>query len=106
MAASTISRHAIPAKDVLERYESYESIDLSNLKNALKRNIAHYEIPHELPRMNRNTRVLPPRELVMCSGTIVVVPRNLLHQWQSEIRKHVVRGGLKILVVDTVPKRS
>ena len=42
----------------------------------------------------------------MCSGTIIVVPRNLLHQWQSEIRKHVLKGGLKILVVDSVPKRG
>lgn len=106
MAASTIGRYAIPAKDALEQYEAYDNIDLSNLKEALKRNIAYYEIPPDLPRMNRNTKIPPSRQLVMCSGTIIVVPRNLLHQWQSEVRKHVVQGSLKILVVDTVSKRS
>ncbi|KAJ4297900.1 hypothetical protein N0V90_005799 [Kalmusia sp. IMI 367209] len=106
MAASTLGRHALPAKDLLERYEAYEDLDLRNLKDALERNTAYYEIPPDLPRMNRNTYIPPPRQLVMCAGTIVVVPRNLLHQWQSEIRKHVTKDALKILIVDTIPKRS
>jgi hypothetical protein len=106
MAASIIGRHAIPAKDALEREEKYDNIDLSRLKDVLKRNAAHYEVPPDLPRMNRTTKIPQPRQLVMCSGTIIVVPRNLLHQWQSEIRKHLVKGSLKVLVVDTIPKRS
>ncbi|KAF2689065.1 hypothetical protein K458DRAFT_413377 [Lentithecium fluviatile CBS 122367] len=106
MAASIMGRHAIPAKDALERYEKYEDIDLSRLKHVLAQNIAYYEIPPDLPRMNRNTRIPPPQQLVTCSGTIVVVPRNLLHQWQSEIRKHLVKGSLKVLVVDTPTKRG
>ncbi|KAF1951038.1 hypothetical protein CC80DRAFT_425642 [Byssothecium circinans] len=106
MAASIISRYAIPAKDALERREADEEVELNNHKEALRRNIAHYEIPPDLPRMNRSTRIPPPRQLVTCSGTIIVVPRNLLHQWQSEIRKHVALGSLRILVVDTAPKRG
>jgi SNF2 family DNA or RNA helicase len=42
----------------------------------------------------------------MCASTIVVVPKNLLHQWQSEIRKHVAKGALKVLVMDTEPRRG
>ncbi|KAF2639420.1 hypothetical protein P280DRAFT_61208 [Massarina eburnea CBS 473.64] len=106
MTASIISRYAIPAKDALERREAEEEVDLSSHRDALKRNIAYYEIPPDLPRMNRNTTIPPPRQLVTCSGTIIVVPRNLLHQWQSEIRKHVTNGSLRILVVDTAPKRG
>jgi hypothetical protein len=106
MAASIIGRYSIPAKVVLERYEKYEDIDLGKLKVALRQNLGYYEVPPDVPRINRNTKIPPPRQLALCSGTIVVVPRNLLHQWQSEIRKHVVNGSLKVLVVDTVPKRG
>jgi SNF2 family DNA or RNA helicase len=106
MAASILGRNAIPAQALLEQYEKYEGIELSKLKHVLERNMPHYEIPGETPRMNRNTAVPPPRPLVMCQGTIVVVPRNLLHQWQAEIRKHVHKGSLKILVMDTISKRA
>ncbi|KAF1851943.1 uncharacterized protein K460DRAFT_413433 [Cucurbitaria berberidis CBS 394.84] len=106
MAASIIGRHSIPAKAFLEQSEANGDIDLTSLKGALDRNIPFYEIPPEMSRMNRTTRIAPPRQLVICSGTIIVVPRNLLHQWQSEIGKHVLKGGLKILVVDSVPKRG
>jgi hypothetical protein len=106
MAASIIGRHSIPARALIEQSELHDDANYSHLKNALNRNIPFYEIPSELPRLNRNTRIPPPRQLVICSGTIIVVPRNLLHQWQSEIQKHVLEGGLNILVVDSVSKRS
>lgn len=106
MAAATIGRFSIPARNLVEQHERTYDADYSNLKDALNGNLPFYEIPPDLPRMNRNTRVPPPRQLVLCSGTIIVVPRNLLHQWQSEIRKHVLEGGLNILVVDSVPKRG
>jgi hypothetical protein len=106
MAASVIARHSVPARVLIEQSEMNDDANYSFMKDALDRNIAFYEIPFELPRMNRNTKIPPPRQLIMCSGTIIVVPRNLLHQWQSEIRKHVVQGGLKILVVDSVSKRG
>jgi SNF2 family DNA or RNA helicase len=79
---------------------------MTRFMEALDRDIPFYEIPPDLPRMNRNTRIPLPRQLVLSSATIIIVPRNLLHQWQSEIQKHVLQGGLKILVVDSVPKRS
>lgn len=106
MAASTLGRYAIPAVVEVERFEAYDDSDLSNLRSALERNAPYYEIPPDLPRMNRNTIIPPPRQLALCSGTIVVVPRNLLHQWQAEIRKHLVKGALRILIVDTIPKRA
>jgi hypothetical protein len=105
MAASIIGRKAVPGKAYLEQLEAAEGIDLGKLKRLLSQNRPYYEIPAEVARFNRNTTVPPPRQLVMCGGTIIVVPRNLLHQWQSEIRKHVVKDGLKILVMDTKPKR-
>ena len=106
MTASVIGRYAIPAKVEVERWETFGDIDLNDVKRLLKQNAPYYEIPPIIPRMNRNTIVPPPRQLVMCAGTIVVVPRNLLHQWQSEIRKHLTADALKILIVDTAPKRA
>ncbi|KAL7773702.1 hypothetical protein CFE70_003669 [Pyrenophora teres f. teres 0-1] len=106
MAASIMGRYSIPAKAFLEESEGNGVGDLTNLKDTLERNMPFYEIPPDIPRMNRNTRIPPPRQLVLSSATIIVVPRNLLHQWQSEIHKHVLRGGLKVLVVDSVPKRG
>jgi hypothetical protein len=105
MAASTIGRYAVPAKAEVERFEAYDGSDLSPMRTVLERNAPYYEIPPEVPRMNRNTIVPPPRQLALCSGTIVVVPRNLLHQWQAEIGKHLKKDALKILIVDTATKR-
>ncbi|KAH7392684.1 SNF2 family N-terminal domain-containing protein [Pyrenochaeta sp. MPI-SDFR-AT-0127] len=106
MAASILGRRSIPAKIFLEQSEANGDNDFTCMKDALERNIPFYEVPPDPPRMNRATRIPPPRQLVICHGTIIVVPRNLLHQWQSEIKKHVLKGGLKILVVDSIPKRG
>jgi hypothetical protein len=106
MAASVLGRKSIPAKAQLEWKGQDEDIDVSIFKEVLDRNVAFYEIPPDLPRINRNTRIPTSRQVVLSSATIVVVPRNLLHQWQSEIQKHVLHGGLKVLVMDSVPKRG
>jgi SNF2 family DNA or RNA helicase len=106
MAASIIGRHSVPAKALIEQSEMTNDNNYASLKDALDRNISFYDIPHELLRPNRSTKIPPPRQLVICPGTIIVVPRNLLHQWQSEIRKHVLPGSLKILVVDSLPTRG
>ncbi|KAF2740925.1 hypothetical protein EJ04DRAFT_481143 [Polyplosphaeria fusca] len=106
IAAEAIGRHSLPGRAQLERIEKDENIDLSGCKRLLEQHLPYYDIPYELPRMNRTTKIPPPRRLVMCSATIIVVPRNLLQQWQTEIRKHLLKDSLKILVLDTIPKRT
>jgi hypothetical protein len=106
MAATVPGRHAIPGKVCLEEMAELADVNLLRLQTVLDSNVPFYEIPPELPRMNRTTRIPAARQYVMCSATILVVPKNLLHQWQSEIRKHLLPHALKILVVDTIAKRS
>jgi SNF2 family DNA or RNA helicase len=105
MAISASARHSISAKTLLEQFEMANDVDYTCLKDVLDRNLPFYEIPHVPTRLNRTTEIHPPRQIVLCGGTIIVVPKNLLHQWQSEICKHVLPGALKVLVIDTTPSR-
>ena len=84
----------------------YTYVYISHLQDVIDENIPFYDITTEIPRMNRTTKIPPPHQYAMCAGTILVVPKNLLHQWQSEIRKHLLPDALKILVVDTMSRRS
>jgi hypothetical protein len=63
----------------------------------------YYEIPYHMRRSNRkNSLVPPPRRLRLCSTSIIVVPRNLLRQWQAELNKHadISPSGLRVLVLE------
>ena len=40
------------------------------------------------------------RTIKLCSATLVIVPPNLLVQWQYEISKHAEDGALDVLVID------
>ena len=106
MTASVPGRHAIPGKVCLEEIAEHTDVNLPLLKAILDVNTPFYQIPSEVSRMNRTARTPPARQFVMCSGTILVVPKNLLHQWQSEIRKHLLPQALKVLVVGTVSKSN
>lgn len=100
MAAAATGRHSVPWKAAMARHEEETGEELTECIKALTYNPPRYEIPAEPVRFNRKTALPAPRKMTMCSGTIVVVPRNLLHQWQSELEKHVEEGHLKVLVMD------
>ncbi|OCL06148.1 hypothetical protein AOQ84DRAFT_390389 [Glonium stellatum] len=101
MAAATITRNAIPWQAYFKRYEEETGYCMERCKAELKKAVPRYFIPIELSRSSRTAIRGPPQKLIMCSGTIVVVPRNLLHQWQSEIKKHTEEGSLNVLVMDS-----
>lgn len=100
MAVSAVNRKSIPWKVEFDRVKQASGEDMSGCAAILEQNLPFYEIPIEPSRWNRKTTLPPPRRLMLASTTLIVVPRNLCSQWQSELRKHVYDGTLKILVME------
>ncbi|KAF7546629.1 hypothetical protein G7Z17_g8297 [Cylindrodendrum hubeiense] len=107
MAASCATRNAVPWKPYFDLYKEQLGEEFSYCIKALERNAGYYFLPAPTPTRvgRRQDRVAPPpKKMYLSSGSIVVVPNNLLAQWKQEIRKHT--DGLEVLVVtkdDDVP---
>jgi hypothetical protein len=104
MAAAAAGRSAVPIKFHFDYFYSKAELDLSRFVAAVDEQWPSYEIPYTPRRSVRKSSALPPpRSLRMCSATIVVVPRNLLHQWKAELHKHVSSDeiDLRILILET-----
>jgi hypothetical protein len=103
MAAATANRAAVSLKAHFRWVPRFQEVDMNKIARIIDEERAGYEIPY-LPRRSarRNAVLPPPRQLALCSATIIVVPRNLLHQWQAEIRKHVAddEDGLRVLIME------
>ncbi|KAI9717060.1 MAG: hypothetical protein M1812_004995 [Candelaria pacifica] len=95
MCASAIGRHSLPWRSY------YEHSGNSQCLREMQQNVGTYEIPGPVPRSLRPaSTVAEPRKIRLCTGTLIIVPNNLLVQWRSEIVKHTEEESLKILVVD------
>lgn len=99
MAAAATARHHIPWRSRLEDIERITGDEMSRCGQELEKNIPFYDIPHVPSRFNRRTTLPPPQRIHLCTGTIIVVPGNLVHQWQSELQKHVIKGALRVLIM-------
>lgn len=101
MAAATISKTQIPWRTEFEEFREKTDQDLSSCMHALQDPPCYeiYAAPSE--RGTRRSWQLRPSEKFVCySGTLVVVPKNLIMQWRSEIEKHVLEGFLKVFYMD------
>ena len=49
---------------------------------------------------NRNGKRRTEKSVRLCSTNLIIVPPNLLVQWQHEIKKHTEEGALDVLVLD------
>ncbi|KAI1760503.1 SNF2 family N-terminal domain-containing protein [Hypoxylon sp. FL1150] len=100
MAAATVNRHSVPWKLHLYANDKYE---YKNCERALtaKENQAYYEVsePVDQPRKTRRSidRPAEVKTVYPSSLTLVVVPNNLVRQWEDEMKKHTT--GLKLLVM-------
>lgn len=97
MAAATISRSGTPWKSRFAE-EAAKGDEYERCLEVIKQNPGHYYLPAPAPRRETRNPITPtPRKVLLTTATIVVVPSNLVRQWELEIRKHTV--GLKVFVV-------
>lgn len=99
MAISAVNRHSAPWPSFFERHEELTGEHMGHCIDLMQQNAPSYEIPIEPIRWNRKTTVPAPKKVTLAATTLVVVPRNLLSQWKSELEKHT-SGILKTLVMD------
>ncbi|PGH36856.1 nicotinamide riboside kinase [[Emmonsia] crescens] len=98
MAAATIGRFSLPWKSYFERLEA-SGMHFEKCVSACESNRGSYAIsrpPHRYKSRESAPKVAVTK-LRLCSGTLIVVPSNLVDHWLSEIDKHT--KGLKVLVL-------
>ncbi|KAM0341323.1 hypothetical protein ACHAPU_010066 [Fusarium lateritium] len=104
MAASCATRNAVPWKLYFDLYQAQSGEEYNRCVEALRRNPGYYFLPPPEPRRVARRCIqpieLPRKRLYLSNGSIVVVPTNLLAQWQQEIRKHTDTLEVFVLAKD------
>ncbi|PYI06414.1 hypothetical protein BO78DRAFT_397143 [Aspergillus sclerotiicarbonarius CBS 121057] len=100
MAAATAGRFSLPWKthfDALRHCGAF----YDRCVRACERNRGAYTITPPLVRNKGRSSAAfprpPPQRVRLCSGTLIIVPPNLVNHWQNEISTHT--EGLKVLVL-------
>ncbi|TGJ84094.1 hypothetical protein E0Z10_g4669 [Xylaria hypoxylon] len=110
MAAAAANKHSIAWKPYFEACTAQLGYEYHNCVRALTRpeNRALYKVRNALVEPRRSNRiaprVVPSKKVLLSHLTLVIVPSNLVKQWQDEINKHTT--GLNILVLvnkDPIP---
>lgn len=101
MAAAAAERHSQPWRTFFRKLRQHENRHYERCLRACEAHRGSYEIPpHQTRYQGRHSQsyARPPAKRVrLCSGTIVIVPNNLLDHWQREIKTHT--EGLNVLVM-------
>ena len=101
MAAAAVGRARIPWVPYFQGL-SWEGEHFGQCVEALKENACPYIIPGPPPRRSRRPSVILKGETIrLCSATLIVVPANLISQWQAEIAAHLEQGSLSVLIIDS-----
>ncbi|ORY57522.1 P-loop containing nucleoside triphosphate hydrolase protein [Pseudomassariella vexata] len=97
MAAAAVNRHSYPWKLWADRIPENCIGPLES-----RENIAFYEVRNPLVEARKGSRVKtkpqPARKVHLSSTTLIIVPPNLVQQWQHEIKKHTT--GLKVITIE------
>ncbi|KAK5136828.1 hypothetical protein LTR08_001750 [Meristemomyces frigidus] len=108
MATSAVYRKSLPWKVELDRIRHANGNEMKDcvdrLVDRLEQSPPSYCIPVKPQRWNRKTVQPPPKKVTLACTTLIIVPRNLLRQWQSEIEKHVESEMLSILVMEDLKR--
>ncbi|KAH8204791.1 hypothetical protein TruAng_000980 [Truncatella angustata] len=102
MAAATINKYSFPWKAFLATTPSEPGEFIKGCVRALQssKNRAYYELRNALIETRKGGRTEAPRpsaKIYLSSTSIIIVPNNLVTQWQQEIAKHT--SGLKVLTM-------
>ncbi|KAE8162519.1 P-loop containing nucleoside triphosphate hydrolase protein [Aspergillus tamarii] len=108
MAAATAGRLSLPWKSHFD-FMRCTGAFFGKCIEACKKHRGVYTIPPPPARYGSRTGVAyprpPPRQIRLCSATLIVVPPNLVNHWKDEIAKHA--EGVNVLVIqnssDPVP---
>lgn len=104
MAASCATRNSVPWRPYFDLFKEQSGDDYERCIETLERNPGYYYLPppepHYIGRRSRQCIELPKKLLYLSSCSLVLVPANLVEQWEQEIRKHT--EGLKVLVITRV----
>ncbi|CAJ2512934.1 Uu.00g010530.m01.CDS01 [Anthostomella pinea] len=103
MAAAAVNKHSLPWKSYFESCKAQFNYDYQHCTQVLLQaeNRAFYKVSNNLvePRRSNRTapRVVPPKEVFLSHTTLIIVPNNLVRQWQEEMKKHTT--GLNVIVL-------
>ncbi|KAI0598242.1 SNF2 family N-terminal domain-containing protein [Biscogniauxia sp. FL1348] len=103
MAAAAANKHSVAWKPYFEACAAQLGFEYQNCIRALTRpeNRARYEVKSPLIEPRRSGRTAPldvaPKEVYLSYTNLIIVPNNLVKQWQNEIKKHTT--GLNVLVL-------
>ena len=95
MAAACITRNGVPWKSEF----AHDEFPFSNCIEVIRRNPGCYAIPRPQERraLRNEAAKVSSLKIYLSHASLIIVPPNLVQQWQQEITKHT--NGLKVLVV-------
>lgn len=101
MAAAAVGRSKIPWRAVFNDLSSVGDVH-DNCVAILEDNVGSYTIPAPTTRHRRRPSMVPQGKTIRLStATLIIVPQNLLSQWNSEISLHVEEDKLRVLCIDS-----
>lgn len=105
LAAKTLKHSGTPWKAHISSLEQ-KGYYFDNMRNAIDKYDATFAEPIFHPTTpNRKASTRESFKILrLCYTTLVIVPPNLLMQWQSEIEKHTHGYALDVLVLDSSAK--
>lgn len=100
MSAAAITRTGTPWRKYFADLRA-RNLDYTKCVDGINATVGYYTIPPPVLnigcRMSTRSLPPPPRIVYLSRTSLVVVPRNLVRQWEHEISKHTT--GLKVLVM-------
>ena len=105
MAATAASESRVPWRPYFQA-QAREGMDFERCGTALEEARPSYIISQDKPRTSRaRTTEDYYRTIKLCNATLIIVPRNLLDQWQQEIATHLHGESLNVIALDIFDTR-